>query len=182
MTLRTIARRYAAALFDVAQKRGDPGQLEPDLQAFLDLVRSHPELARAFENPAIPAEKKRALVDALLSKTGDLNADVRRLLLMLAERDRLKALPEIVAAYAERLLQARRIVTAEVTTTSPLPAADRSALVTALEKAAGSDVIIAEKVDPSIVGGLIARVGTLVFDGSVVTQIERMRRKLLQES
>jgi len=182
VTLRTVARRYANALFDVTDKQGTAAETDQNLQAIRQLVGGHGELGRVFESPAIPAPKKRAIVEALLRKTEGLNDEVRRLLLMLAERDRLMMLPEIASAFTDRLMQARQIVAAEVVTAAPLPEAQRAALAEALGKAAASQVTITEKVDPSIVGGLVARVGSVVFDGSVTRQIERMRQRLLTET
>ena len=181
MTSRTVARRYAGALFDVAGRNGDAGKPEQDLRSFVDLVQGSPELRRVFETPAVPPQKKRAIVDALVAKIGPIDPEVGRLLRMLAERDRLALLPAIADAYVERLMVSRRVMTAEVTTAMPLAGEQRAALAKALAKASGSDVTIDEKVDPSIVGGVIARVGGVVFDGSVVAQIARMRQKLLQE-
>jgi F-type H+-transporting ATPase subunit delta len=176
-----VGRRYAGALFDVAAKKGDAGAPEHDLRAFRDLVAGHPELARVLDTPAVPPQKKRAIVEALVAKMDLRDPEVGRLLLMLAERDRLALLPDVLDAYVERLMASRRVVTADVTTAMPLAEPQRAALATALTKASGSDVTIRETVDPSIVGGVIARVGSVVFDGSVVTQIARMRQKLLQE-
>ena len=174
-----MARRYAIALFDVLQKSGDQGRAEQDLEAFRRLLPDHTELTRVFENPGVPASKKRAIVEALLNSSGEVSSEVRRLLLMLAERDRLSSLPDIADAYAEQLRKLRRIVNAELTTAAPLPESQRASLIAALGKAAGSEVAITEKVDPAIIGGVIARVGSVVFDGSVATQIARMRRRLI---
>jgi F-type H+-transporting ATPase subunit delta len=179
VTLKTIARRYAIALFDVLQKTGDQGRAEQDLEALRAVLHGNAELAKVFENPAVPASKKRAIVEALLTAAGEVSPEVRRLLLMLAERDRLALLPDVADAYAERLRKLRHVVTAELTTAMPLPDSQRASLVAALGKAAGSHVALTEKIDPSIIGGVIARVGSVVFDGSVLTQIERMRRRLI---
>jgi len=179
VTLKTIARRYAIALFDVLHKRGEQGRAAQDLERFRVLMTANAELAKVFENPAIPATKKRAIVESLLAGD-DFNADVRRLILMLAERDRLSLLPDISDAYAERLRRERGVVLAEVTTAVPIPESQRPALFAALAKAAKSEVSVTEKIDPSIVGGVIARVGSVVFDGSVTTQIERLRRRLIE--
>jgi F-type H+-transporting ATPase subunit delta len=75
--------------------------------------------------------------------------------------------------------QLRRVVTAELTTAMPLPDSQRATLVAALGRAAGAEVALTERVDPALIGGVVARVGSVVFDGSVLTQIERMRRRLI---
>jgi F-type H+-transporting ATPase subunit delta len=178
MTARTVARRYASALFDVADKSGIVDRADRDLRLLRDLLADYPELARVFESPAIPAARKRAIVEALLPQIG-LSGEVQRLVLMLAERDRLMLLPEIVAGFTERLNQTRRIVSAEVVTASPLPDAQRAALTAALGRAADSQVTLTEKVDPAIIGGIVARVGSVVFDASVTRQMERLKQRLL---
>jgi F-type H+-transporting ATPase subunit delta len=180
VSLRTVSRRYANALFDVAQKAGSTQIAERDLQAFAQLVTEHAELRQVFETPAVPSQRKRAIVEGLLATSDDMSPEVGRLLLMLAERDRMTLLPGIAAAFAERLMQDRHIVAAEVITAVPLPESQRAALMEALRRAAGSDVTITETVDPSIVGGVVARVGSVVFDGSVTRQLERMRQKFLE--
>ena len=179
MTLKTIARRYAIALFDVLQRTGDQGRAEQDLEAIRRLFAEHGELAKVFETPAVPASKKRAIVSAVIEAGGDITPQVRRLLLMLAERDRLSLVPDIADAYAERVRQLRRVVTVELTTAMHLPHSQRATLVAALGRAAGADVALTERVDPALIGGVVARVGSVVFDGSVLTQIERMRRRLI---
>lgn len=182
MTAQSVARRYAAALFDVARKDGSLDRVGRDLADFRDLVQQHEALRRVFETPAIPASRKRGVVDALLAAAGGVHDDLRRLLLMLAERDRLALLAPIAAAFADRVLQARKVVSAEIVTAVPLGDERRAVLVTALAAATGCDVTVTETVDPAIVGGVVARVGSLVFDGSVTRQIERMKARLLQEA
>ena len=179
-----MARRYANALFDVTRKSGamEIDRADRELQTFSHLVATHEELRRVFETPAVAPQKKRAIVAALLVATGEPRGPVTQLLVMLADRDRLMLLPQIADAFGARLMQERKVLQAEVVTAVPLPEAQRAALATALRRAAGSDVAITEKVDPSIIGGVIARVGSVVFDGSVTRQIERMKQRLLEEA
>jgi F-type H+-transporting ATPase subunit delta len=182
MSLRTVARRYAGALFDVARKNGTLDRVEGQLASFRQVLDAHAELRRAFETPAIAPQKKRAILDAVLEQAGGIDGEARQLLRMLAERDRLALLPEIDQAFQARLRQERHVLQAEVTTAVPLPDPQRAALGAALRRAAGSDLTITEKVDPSIIGGVIARVGSVVFDGSVTRQLERMKQRLLDEA
>ena len=181
MTHRGIARRYAAALFDVVSKSGDPARARRDLDEVAGVIRGHEELARVLENPAIAPAKKRAVITEIL-KHGDVMAEVGRLLLMLADQDRLLLVQEIAEMFGQRVMTASRVLPAEVVTASPLSAASREKLATALGQATGSDVTLTERVDPAIVGGVVAKVGSVVFDGSVTRQIEKMRQKLLAEA
>jgi F-type H+-transporting ATPase subunit delta len=173
-----IARQYANALFAVAAKRGRAAEVGRDLDAFTELVRSNPDLARAFASPAVSPKNKRAVVDALLSATGDSTSEVPRLLTLLSDRDRLALLGDISAAYAARVNEANKVISAEVTTAVELPADRQAALAEALGRATDRHVTINGRVDPSILGGVVAQVGGMVFDGSLANQLVRLRQRL----
>jgi len=178
MTPRAIARRYATALFDVARKSGEVEQVGQDLSAVRSLISAHRELRQVVESVAIPAAKKRAVVEALLSAAGEVRPQVRKLLQMLADRDRLVLINELADAYAEKALTLARIIPAEVTTAAPLGDQARGALKSALSRATGSEVTLTERVDPEIIGGLVAKVGSVVFDGSVARQLDKIKDRL----
>jgi F-type H+-transporting ATPase subunit delta len=175
---RSIARRYAAALFDVASKSGRTERAGDDLQALVQTIAGHEELKRVLASPAVPAQVKKQIVIELLRVSGGFSEEVTRLVAMLAERDRLGVLAGLHQSYSDRLLEEKKIVPAEVVTAAPLSDTSRAALTRALGSATGREVRLNERVDPSIVGGVIARVGSLVFDGSVTRQLERLRQKL----
>ena len=179
MHSRASAARYARALFDVALKESDPAQVERDLAAFAGLMASNAELHSALTNPGVPMTGKRAIAEALATK---LNAasPVRKLLMLLAERDRLAIVPDLLDVYRERLMEFQNVVRAEVTTATPL-SADRTAQIQErLAKATGRHVNITTSVDPAIIGGMVARIGSTVYDGSVATQLAKIRATLLQ--
>ena len=178
MSTLSVARRYAGALFEVARKTGAEERVGQQLTAFADLIAGHADLKRAIDTPSIPVTAKKALITALVDASGDVSAEVKRTLVLMAERDRLSVLPEVVSSYAERLQGEKRVMPAEVTTAVPLSAEHRAALAAALGKASGRQVTITEKVDPSIVGGVIAKVGSVVYDGSVARQLDRLRERL----
>lgn len=179
MTSRGTAIRYARALFDVVlkEKGDDPARVEQELAAFADVVRQHDALARIVGNPAFPASRKRAIVQGILDKTKP-SAPVSKLLLLLADRDRLTILPDLVEAYRSRLLDHQRIVRAEVITAVPLPEDRRATLERGLAQAIGRTVTLAAKVEPAIIGGAVTRLGSVVFDGSVARQLAKLRDTL----
>ena len=177
MTTRTSATRYARALLDVLLKESTADRGAQDLASLAALLQRFPELQRAFTNPAIPAARKRGLVEELLPKLS-LSVPVGKLLLMLAERDRLTLLPDLTAVYQERLEELQRVVRAEVTTATPLSPEHLAALQRRLASATGSTVKLTTKVDPSIIGGVKTRIGGTVYDGSIATQLETFRQKL----
>src|SRR5262245_8204688 len=125
MTARTLARRYSGALFDVLRKQGNLESAERDLLAMRDLVVGHDQLRRVLETPAVSMQKKRAVLEAILAKIGSVSPEVKRMLLMLADRDRLSLLPEIATAFSERTMAARKVQPAEVVTAVPLDDARR---------------------------------------------------------
>jgi F-type H+-transporting ATPase subunit delta len=179
---RSIARRYAAALFDVVGKTGRAEQAGTELSSITAMIDGHAELRRVLETPAIPAHVKKEIIGALLDAAGGFSGQVTRLVLMLAERDRLGSLSQVQLAYSDRLLDEKKIVPADIVTSVPLSEASRTALANALGSATGRQVTLKERVDPEIVGGVIARVGSLVFDGSVTRQLDRLRQNLATSS
>jgi len=179
MSSRASAARYARALFDVALKESDPAQMERDLGAFATLLSSNGELQVALTNPGVPVAGKRSLTDAIAARL-DLASPVRKLLGLLAERDRLALVPDLLTVYRERLLEHQRIVRAEVTTATPLPADRAEQIQSRLAQITGQRVDVTTSVDPSIIGGIVARIGSTVYDGSVATQLSKIRQRLAQ--
>ena len=177
MSTRASAARYARALLDVVIKEGDPEQAEQDLAAFADLLSGNPELQNVLTNPAVPVGGKRGVVKDLVARLKP-SPPVGKLLALLADRDRIVLLPDLLAVYRERLMDYRKIVRAEVTTAVPLPDNRAAELKQRLADITGRQVAMTTKVDPAIVGGLVAKVGSTVYDGSVVTQLAKMRDRL----
>lgn len=178
MISRASASRYARALLDAVKDR-NPEQVEHDLDAFLALLKQHPDLHHVLTNPAVPASGKRGLVQELVSRL-NLSTPAVRLLVLLAEHDRLTVLPKMLAAYRDRLLEYRKIVRAEVTTALPLAPDRMTQIQQRLAEVTGRHVMLTTKVDPALIGGVIARVGSTVYDGSVATQLVKIRERLVE--
>ena len=178
MTNKTAAHRYARALFDVASaEHANLQQIESDLAGFVDLLKREPAFEKILLNPAVPAPRKRAAVDEV-SKRAALTPIVARMLGMLAERDRLVIVPDLLASYRERLLDQQHIVRAEVTSAAPITPDRMRDIERSLASATGRTVVLSTHVDPSLIGGLVARVGSTVYDGSLTRQLERMKKRL----
>ena len=177
MTMRASAVRYARALLDVTISEADPVRAEQDLAAFAALLEQHQNLRDALLNPAVPAARKRAVVQQLFDRQ-PLSSPVAKLLLLLADRDRLAVLPELLTVYRERLMEHQRVIRAEVTTAVPMPDARASELADRLARATGRTVKMTTKVDPSIIGGIVTRIGSTVYDGSVAAQLQAIRQRL----
>ena len=181
MTNRTAATRYARALLEVAlTEHADLSRIESELTGFADLLRQHRDLEKVLVNPAVPTPRKAATVAELL-KHAQYLGPVAKLLKLLAERDRLVLLPDLVAAYSERLMDLKKVVRAEVTTAAPLAGDRAKTIEQSLARATGRTVVLSTRVDASIVGGMVARIGSTVYDASITTHLERLKARLLPE-
>ena len=178
MTNKTAAIRYARALLDVAVKeRADLGQIERDLSQFVNLFTEHPTLAKVLLNPAVPVPRKRAAVTDLLAHA-NFSPILSKLIALLAERDRLVLLPDLLAAYSDRLLDHQNVVRAVVTTAIPIDPARTAGIQQSLATLTGRTVTLSMHVDASIIGGVVARIGSTVYDASVTRQLEKMKEAL----
>jgi F-type H+-transporting ATPase subunit delta len=179
MSNQASANRYAKALLDVAIKEADPVKIEQDLASFADVFAGHEDLHRSMTNPVVPVHAKRAVIEQLTSRLQPL-PPVAKLMLLLADRDRLELLPDLMTAYRERLMDHQNVVRAEVVTAVPLPQDRAGELQQKLAAVTGRTVTLDTRVDPSIMGGLVARVGTVVYDGSIATQLAKMKERLTE--
>ena len=179
MSTRASAARYAKALFDVALSESTPERIERELSAFFAVVSGHADLQQVLVSPAIPAARKGAVVAQLLDRLQP-SSPVRKLLLLMAERDRLELLPELVSVYRERLMEHQKVVQAEVTTATPIPAEQVTQLQQRLGRSLGRTVTLTTNVDPSLIGGMVTRIGSTVYDGSVATQLASLRQRLTE--
>jgi F-type H+-transporting ATPase subunit delta len=178
LTNKTAATRYARALFDVAVKeQANLEAIEHELAEFVDLFKAHPALEHALLNPAVPVPRKRGVIDALTARA-TVEPIFGKLLALLAGRDRLVLLPDVLAAYRDRLMDYRQVMRAEVTTAAAIDPARVDAIRRSLASVTGRTVTVQTKVDPSIIGGVVARIGSTVFDGSVTRQLEKIKQRL----
>jgi F-type H+-transporting ATPase subunit delta len=174
---RAVASRYARALFEVALAEGDPRAVERELAQFVALFEQHVPLRRALWNPAVPVARKLAVVSQIAA-LGRYAAPLDKLLKLMAERDHLALLPFLLDAYRRRLMDHLGIVQADVTTAAALPADRVAAIERALGQATGKHVTMTTRVNPAIIGGVVAKVDSMVYDGSVARQLERIRAKM----
>jgi F-type H+-transporting ATPase subunit delta len=177
MSTRASAARYARALLDAIDKDGTPERVEEALTAFDALLSRTPDLQKAFANPAVPVTAKRGIVEKLVQQL-NITGPAAKLLVLLAERNRMAILGELAAAYRERLMEYRRILRAEVTSATPLAPERVAQLEQRLAAATGRRVTMTARVDPALIGGVITRVGSVVYDSSIATQLARMRERL----
>lgn len=177
MAAQGVAKRYAEAVFEIANEDGSHDRWLADLDT-LARAASDPESREFFENPAVPEEEKYKTVAQLLPDTEQTMA--RNLATILIERQRFEILPDLLETYRELVLEARGIAIAEVTTAVELNDSEQQRVRNGLERLVGREIELRPHVDPSIIGGMVARIGDQLIDGSVVSQLQRMRERLVR--
>lgn len=174
---RPLARRYARALLDVARAAGEALAVRDELRALVPAVTGHDALWRALVHPGVSAEVKGRVL-AAVAETAGASPVVRRLVALLAARDRVALLPEVAEAYADAANAAQGVVSAEAVSASPLTGDEHRAL----EAALGGAVELRTRVDPDLLGGLLVRVGGTTYDGSVRARLAALGRRLAESS
>lgn len=170
-----VARRYAEAVFELGEEGNALEQWQDDLTVLAE-VTADPQVLAVLENEKTPLEQRRALLDRALTGLSPLARNLARLLLV---RGRLGLLPEIARIFTEMLDQRNGVVRAQVTTAIPLDAADQRAVAERLRTLTGArQVQIDARVDPAIIGGLVARVGDRLIDGSTRSRLVQLKRQL----
>lgn len=171
--------RYAGAFLDVATAaRLDTAAIDRELADFEATWDGSPELQIFFQNPAITAPQKVGILDRLNAKLG-LQKELRNLLAVLINNDRIGQVHEVAAAYRAELQQRQGIRQAEIVTARQLSGEERSELIDGVGKLAGSRIEATFKLDQSILGGTVVRIGSTVYDGSVRGRLERLKEALV---
>jgi len=170
--------RYARAFADVvASAKLDTAAIDGGLTDFLLTWNGSPQLREFFVNQAVPALQKIAFLDKLNARLGLLK-ELRNLLAVLIDNDRIGSVDEVAAAYRRILQQQSGIRPAEIVTARELGAEERDALVAEVAKLAGAKIDPSFKLDKSILGGTVVRIGSTVYDGSVRGRLDRLKEAL----
>lgn len=180
MSNETVGRRYATALADVVLKSGQSDKVKGELRSWQELIEGNPDLHTAFANPSIAASKKEGVLEGLLGKTKP-SKTTSNFLRVLLRNGRLTDLADINSRFDTVLEERSGAVTGDVISAHPLTESDRSELVANLEKLTGKKVKLNFGIDKDLIGGVVARIGSTVYDGSVRTQLEHLREKLLEK-
>jgi F-type H+-transporting ATPase subunit delta len=170
--------RYAQAFLDVVNSaKLDPAAVESQLTDFLATWMGSPELREFFVNPAVAAVQKIAFLDTLNRKFGLLK-ELRNLLAVLIDNNRIGSVEEVAAAYRKLLEEQVGIRHVEIVTARELSTAEREALAIHVGKLAGSKIDASFKLDAAILGGTVVRIGSTVYDGSVRGRLDRLKEAL----
>jgi len=171
--------RYARAFADVVTAaKLDTAALDRQLDDFLGALDSSVELQTMFANPAVSVLQKVAILDRMNAKLG-LQKELRNLLAVLITNDRIGQVHEVATAYRAELQERMGIRQAEVVTARELSEAERATLVAGIGKLAGSKIDASFKLDASILGGTVVRIGSTVYDGSVRGRLDRLKESLM---
>jgi F-type H+-transporting ATPase subunit delta len=169
-----LAERYAAALFDLAEERHALDAVAGDLRLLRDMLQHSSDLDRLLRSPVLSRDEQQRAILAIAEQSG-MSGLTRDFLGVVAQNRRLFAAPAMVEAYLKKLAETRGEVTADVTVAQPLDAARQAALSEQLRRAVGARVAINLKVDPSLLGGMIVKVGSRMVDASLSSRLQRLR-------
>ncbi len=172
-----VASRYAQALSDAVTEIGEFDRVKRELRVLSDLVTADDELRHALANPVIGVVSKGRVL-AEIVKRSEFSPRTARFVAVLAERERLALLGEIASAVEEVYDHRTDVHEVEITSAAPLADDLRERLTSALGKVAGGRIRISESVDPELLGGVVARVGSTVFDGSLKTRLQALHSKM----
>lgn len=172
-----LAERYAAALFELADERRALDAVSDDLRALRAMLHESGDLARLLRSPVLSREQQGKGL-ALVAERAELSDLTRDFLAVVARNRRLFAVPAMIEAYLAKLAERRGEVTAEVTAAQPLTEAQNTALTDQLRRAVGGQVAVDLKIDPSLIGGMIVKIGSRMVDGSLRSKLQRLRLAL----
>jgi F-type H+-transporting ATPase subunit delta len=173
------ANRYARALIDVLYpEKAEAGHQQ--LEQFLSLLNSQPDARRFLENPTTAGERRKRMLTEI-SNALKMDQKVANFIGILVDRDRLPILEEIVVTYQKFLDEKLGIVRARVTSAQSLDPGQQKDLAARLEKATGKQIRMEVAVDPSLIGGLVAQVGSTIYDGSVRQRLQTFKDRLAEE-
>jgi F-type H+-transporting ATPase subunit delta len=176
------ADRYAQALVELAESGGKAQVIEVDLQRFLDLIDGDgAELGRALRSPVFSADERTALLDAVLPRLG-VNPLTSNFLRLISDRGRMAMLTDICRIYVEMMDVRAGRLRVRISTVDPLTPQLEAELKSAFEKSTGKTVLLDARIDPSLIGGLVARVGDRVYDASIKSRLLDIKHRLINAS
>jgi F-type H+-transporting ATPase subunit delta len=177
MSVQTVARRYASALADVVLERGEAAEVQEELVSWEKMLRANPMLEEVLRNPTIALDKKRAVLTKLIDRAKP-RPTTANFLKVLLQNQRLTELGEINKKFAEILDERAGMVAATVTTARSVPENAQQSLHAKLLTLTGKKVRVNFATDPELIGGLVTRIGSTVYDGSVRNHLQQIKVKM----
>lgn len=180
MSVETVARRYASALADVVVNSSDKDTVQSELKTWEQMLNTNQNLNNAFYNPAIAQENKEKVLESLIAKANP-SKTTANFLRVLLKNNRLTEINAINSKLDSVLAERSGVISASVISSRELTEAEKADLRANLAKRTGGKEIKLEyKIDESIIGGAITRVGSTVYDGSVRTQLELLKQQMIK--
>jgi F-type H+-transporting ATPase subunit delta len=176
MATSEIVRGYAEALFNVVRAEGELDRVEDELFRFGKILESNHELKQALSDQSMEREQRAKILEELLADK--VSPHTLGLLTFIVGQGRARQLPQILEEVSELAARARQSVVAEVRSAVPLDEKQRKDLASALSQATGKNVEVKVLIDPSVVGGVVAKVGDTVIDGTVKRRLEQLREQV----
>ncbi len=177
MSSQTVARRYATALADVTLARGEAAEVQSELTGWEQMMLSNASLLEAFTNPTVAYDQKGKVLQELISRT-KVRPTTSNFLRLLLKNQRLADLPQVNEKLAQVLDERAGLISAQVTSARPVPEATRISLEEKLGKLTGKKVRLTFATDESLLGGIVTRMGSTIYDGSVRDQLRRLGEEL----
>lgn len=177
MKISQLGKRYAKAIYEVAVDNRTQERVINELREIDRAIASDPQIIGFLTNPLVKASERAAVIQATFENKG-LSREVYDLLLLLAEKDRFAIFGDIVSAFEAESDAANNVCRGSVRSAVPLSQPERERIEQTVEKAVNKKVILTYKVDPSVIGGLVAQVGTYTFDDSIASHLQRMNEEL----
>lgn len=177
MSSQTVARRYASALADVIIKQGEETEVKEELASWEKLILDNAGLLEAFSNPTIAYEQKGKLLNELIDRTR-VRPTTANFLRLLLRNQRLPQLPQVNVRLAEVLDERAGVVSVQVKSARPLSEDTKTELQQKLTRLTGRRAQLKFETDSSLIGGIVTRIGSTIYDGSVRDQLRRLREEL----
>jgi F-type H+-transporting ATPase subunit delta len=177
LSSQAVARRYASALADVVIARGEEREVQDELIAWESMIHSNPQLQEVFANPTIPYEQKKTVLDEIIKRT-KVRPVTANFLQILLKNQRLTELAEINVRLTKVLDERAGVVAAQVTTARAVSEDIKGSLYKRLLAITGKDVRLSFDTDETLIGGMVTRIGSTVYDGSIRNQLQLMGAKL----
>jgi F-type H+-transporting ATPase subunit delta len=181
MSVIGAARRYAEALADVSTEHNQTDAIMQELKQFVNLYTASPELSAFFPNSRVSQADKLRVLNAIISRAqaSEITANLLRILL---KHYRLQSISVVYQEFRREINKRRGIVPAEITTAAAVGASDRDLIIGRLKAVTGKEVQASFKVDAALIGGAVTRIGSVVYDGSIRTQLQTIKQKMISTS
>ena len=179
MSVQAVARRYATALADVVLAHNEAREVQQELGTWAAMMQANPQLLEVFRNPVVPYEQKHKVLAALIARAR-VRPTTANFLQVLLRNHRLANLSEINHSFARELDVRAGLVLAHVTTARTVTPQEQEALRARLAQMTGRNVYLQFAVDEGLIGGVVTRIGSTVYDGSVRTRLQQIKQQMAE--